>query len=72
MVITCSKSMDQPGKVANSTRGQLNREKINVPLSPYVPENLLPWVVVRDDLHRPTDSRAVSPYRNECMDVLIV
>ena len=24
---TYSKSMDQPGKVANPTRGQLNREK---------------------------------------------
>ena len=24
---TCSKSMDQPGKVANPARGQLNREK---------------------------------------------
>ena len=27
MVITYSKSMDQPGKVANPARGQLNREK---------------------------------------------
>ena len=26
MVITCSKSIDQPGKVANSAHGQLNRE----------------------------------------------
>ena len=26
MVITYSKSMDQPGKVANPARGQLNRE----------------------------------------------
>ena len=32
--------MDQPGKVANPARGQLNR-KINIPLSPYVPENLV-------------------------------
>ena len=31
--------MDQPGKVANPARGQLNREN-NVPLSPCVPENL--------------------------------
>ena len=31
--------MDQPGKVANPTRGQLNREN-NIPLSPCVPENL--------------------------------
>ena len=27
MVITCSNSMDQPGKVANPARGQPNREK---------------------------------------------
>ena len=26
MVITYSKSMDQPGKVANPARGQLNRD----------------------------------------------
>ena len=32
--------MDQPGKVANPARGQLNREK-NIPLSPCVPENLV-------------------------------
>ena len=32
--------MDQPGKVANSARGQLNR-KMNIPLSPCVPENLV-------------------------------
>ena len=29
MVITYTKSMDQPGKVANPARGQLNREKKN-------------------------------------------
>ena len=29
--------MDQPCKVANPARGQLNRE-INIPLSPYEPE----------------------------------
>ena len=28
---TCSKSMDQPGKVANSARGQLNREDEYLP-----------------------------------------
>ena len=32
--------MDQPGKVANPARGQLNR-KNNTPLSPCVPENLV-------------------------------
>ena len=31
--------MDQPGKVANPARGQLNREN-NIPPSPCVPENL--------------------------------
>ena len=33
-------SMDQPGKVANPARGQLNREN-NIPQSPCVPENLV-------------------------------
>ena len=32
--------MDQPGKVANSALGQLNRENY-IPLSPCVPENLV-------------------------------
>ena len=32
--------MDQPGKVANPARGQLNREN-NIPLSSCVPENLV-------------------------------
>ena len=32
--------MDQPGKVANPARGQLNREN-NIPLSPCVPDNLV-------------------------------
>ena len=40
--------MDQPGKVGNPARGQLNREN-NIPLSPYVPENL----VSRDGFSRP-------------------
>ena len=40
--------MDQPGKVANPARGQLNREN-NTPLSPCVPENL----VLRDGFSRP-------------------
>ena len=48
MVITYSKSMDQPGKVANPARGQLNREN-DIPLSPCVPENL----VSRDEFSRP-------------------
>ena len=32
--------MDQPGKVVNLARGQLNREN-HIPLSPCVPENLV-------------------------------
>ena len=32
--------MDQPGKVANPARGQLNMEN-HIPLSPCVPENLV-------------------------------
>ena len=40
--------MDQPGKVANPARGQLNREN-GIPLSPCVPENL----VSRDGFSRP-------------------
>ena len=41
--------MDQPGKVANPARGQLNREN-NIPLSPCMPENL---VSSRDGFSRP-------------------
>ena len=40
--------MDQPGKVANPARGELNREN-NILLSPCVPENL----VSRDGFSRP-------------------
>ena len=40
--------MDQPGKVANPARGQLNREN-NTPLSTFAPENL----VSRDGFSRP-------------------
>ena len=40
MVITYySKSMDQPGKVANPARGQLNMENEYFPVSPFAPEN---------------------------------
>ena len=35
---TCSKSMDQPGKVANPARGQLNRENEHFA---FAPENLV-------------------------------
>ena len=37
---TYSKSKDQPGKVTNPARGQLNR-KMNTSLSPIEPENLV-------------------------------
>ena len=40
IVITYSKIKDQPGKVANPARGQLNREN-DISLSPFVPENLV-------------------------------
>ena len=45
---TYSKSKDQPGKVANPARGQLNRET-NISLSAFAPENL----VSRDGLGSP-------------------
>ena len=45
--------MDQPGKVANPARGQLNRE--NNPLSPCVPENL----VSRDGFSLPVPRQPV-------------
>ena len=40
MVITSIKGKDQPVKVANPARGQLNREK-NFSLSPFAPENYI-------------------------------
>ena len=46
--------MDQPGKVANPARGQLNRE-MNIPLSPCVTENL----VSRDGFSRPVPRQPV-------------
>ena len=58
MVITYSKSMDQPGMVANPARGQLNRE-MNIPLSPYAPENF----GSRDEFSRPIPRQpGHSPY----------
>ena len=50
--------MDQPRKVANSARGQLTG-KMNIPLSPCVPENL----DSRDGFSRPVPRQpAHSPY----------
>ena len=40
MVITYSKGKDQPRKVANPARGQLNTENVFFSLSPFAPENL--------------------------------
>ena len=40
VVITYSKGKDQPSKVANPARGQLDREN-GYSLSPYAPENLV-------------------------------
>ena len=39
--ILYSKSMDQPGKVANPARGQLRTEKINISLPAFAPEDLV-------------------------------
>ena len=38
-----SNSMNQPGKVANPARGQLNKENeyFNISLSTFAPENLI-------------------------------
>ena len=52
MVITYSKGKDQPGKVTNPARGQLNREN-NFSLSPFAPENL----VSRDGFGSPVPRR---------------
>ena len=50
--------MDQPGKVSNPARGELNRE-INISLSSFAPENL----VSRDGFMRPVLRQpAHSPY----------
>ena len=38
---TYSKGEDQPGKVANPARGQLNSKKMNIYLSAFAPANLV-------------------------------
>ena len=66
LTVTYSKSIDQPGKVVNPARGQLNR-KNDISLSAFAPENL----VSRDGfgspvprqpahLHTPAESGAFS------------
>ena len=60
--------MDQPGKVANPARGQLNREN-NIPLSPCVPENLVSRdgfsrLVPRQPAHLHTQAESGSYRRN--------
>ena len=58
MVITYSKGKDQPRKVANPARGQLNREN-DFSLYPFKHENL----VSRDGFGSPIPrQRAHSPY----------
>ena len=57
MVITHSKSKDQPSKVANPARGQLNRE-MNISLSPFAPENL----VSRDGFGSSVPRQPAHPY----------
>ena len=57
MVITYSNGKNQPGKVANPARGQLNRDFFS-PLSPFVPETLvsrdgLGSLVPRQPAHSP-------------------
>ena len=56
---TYSKSMDQPCKVANPARGQLNNEYFNISLSAFAPENLV-W---RDGFGSPVPRQPCSsPY----------
>ena len=50
-------SMDQPSKVANPARGQLNRE-MNISLSAFAPENL----DSRDGFGSPVPSACWSSY----------
>ena len=40
-VFTNSKNMDQPGKVANPARGELNRENDYISLSTFAPDDLV-------------------------------
>ena len=49
-----SKNMDQPSKVANPARGQLNRE-VNISLSPFAPKSL----VSRDGFGSPVPRQPV-------------
>ena len=53
---TYSKSMDQPGKVANPARGQLNRQNEHF-LSPFAPENF----VSRDGFDSPVPRQPAHP-----------
>ena len=46
--------MDQPGKVPNPARGQLNRERF-ISMSPFAPENL----VSPDRFGRPVSSASI-------------
>ena len=60
MVITYSNGVDQPGKVVNPARGQLNRdnEHRSISLSPFAPENL----VSRDGFGSPVPRQPAHPH----------
>ena len=55
--VSLCRVFDQPGRVANPARGQLNRE-MSIPLSPHVAENL----VSRDRFSRPVPRQPAHPY----------
>ena len=68
-----SKSMDQPGEIANPARGQLNRE-INISLAALAPENLVsrdgfgsPFPRQPAHLHTQAESSA---YLRDCYGVI--
>ena len=51
-------SMDHPGKVANSCSWSAEQGKMNTPLSPFAPENL----VSRDGFSRPVPRQPAHPH----------
>ena len=59
--------MDQPGKVANPARGQLKTGKMNTPLSPCVPENL----VSRDGFSRPVPHQPAHLHNTQAESVVL-
>ena len=57
MVIAYSRSKDQPDKVSNPARGQLNRG-MNITLFPFAPE----YLVSRDGFGSPVPSHPLTLY----------